>query len=59
MGKTMASFRQTTVGNLVNGHVDEIHSRRLTFYRDAPLKENVIMSYILPSETGMHISRLL
>lgn len=47
------------VEDLRNGKLEDIHGTRLKYYRDSSLDNEVIMSHVLATETGMPISRLL
>lgn len=47
------------VEDLQNGHLQTVHGTRLSFYSDASLDTQVILSHVLSSETRMPVSRLL
>ena len=47
------------VEDLRNGRLEDVHGRRLKFYRDGSLNQKVILSHVLSSETGMPVARLL
>ena len=47
------------VEDLRNGGLEDVHGTRLKFYRDGSLNQEVILSHVLSSETGMPVARLL
>ena len=47
------------VEDLRNGSTEDVHGSRLKFYRDGLLNQEVILSHVLSSETGIPVARLM